>query len=135
MDETIGTDIIKAGVLINSLQMRGYDQFFMDLVIDKPFAEALMDGILRQLKEIMNVDIVNPVQTSVTGLEDTFALKEAYGDRLSFHGAIDVHGCCPTPVQQNLSRRLPGASMTSAEMAVTFSRPAIISAMTFPRKM
>jgi uroporphyrinogen decarboxylase len=179
-DYVIGADAIKAGVLMNSLQMRGYEQFFMDLVIDKPFAEALMDGILRPLKEMwsryleevgpyvqlvyltddlgsqasllispklfremikprmqdlhdhikgladvkimfhsdgavlplvddfldMNVDILNPVQTSVNGLEDTFALKEAFGDRLSFHGAIDVQ------------QMLPNASTAELELEV-----------------
>ena len=168
-DFVIGADAVKAGVLMNALQMRGYDQFFMDLVIDKGFAEALMDRILKTLKEMwsrymeevgpyvqlayvtddlgsqssllispklfremlkprmkelhdhiksladvklmfhtdgavlplvddfleMNVDILNPVQTSVSGLEDTFALKEAFGDRLSFHGAIDVQQMLP----------------------------------------
>jgi uroporphyrinogen decarboxylase len=168
-DYVIGADAIKAGVLMNSLQMRGYDQFFMDLAIDVPFAEALMDRILHTLKEMwsrymdavgeyvqivyvtddlgsqssllisprmfrqllkprmkelhdhikscadvklmfhtdgavlplvddfleMNVDILNPVQTSVEGLEDTFALNEAYGERLAFHGAIDVQQMLP----------------------------------------
>jgi uroporphyrinogen decarboxylase len=168
-DYVIGADAIKAGVLMNSLQMRGYDQFFMDLVIDKEFAEAIMDRILKTLKEMwsryleevgpyvqlayvtddlgsqssllispklfremlkprmkelhdhikdhadvnvmfhsdgavlplvddfleMNVDILNPVQTSVKGLEDTFALKESFGDRMSFHGAIDVQQMLP----------------------------------------
>ena len=168
-DYVIGADAIKAGVLMNALQMRGYDKFFMDLAIDTPFAEALMDRILHTLKEMwsrymeevgeyvqlayvtddlgsqtsllisprmfremlkprmkelhdhikscadvklmfhtdgavlplvddfleMNVDILNPVQTSVSGLEDTFALKEKFGDRLSFHGAMDVQQMMP----------------------------------------
>jgi uroporphyrinogen decarboxylase len=175
-DFVIGADAIKAGVLMNSLQMRGYDQFFMDLVIDKEFAEALMDRILKTLKEMwsrymeevgpyvqlayvtddlgsqssllispklfremlkprmkelhdhiktladvklmfhtdgavlplvddfldMNVDILNPVQTSVSGLEDTYALKEAFGDRLSFHGAIDVQQMLPNASTEEL---------------------------------
>jgi uroporphyrinogen decarboxylase len=183
-DFVIGADAIKAGVLMNALQMRGYDQFFMDLAIDTPFAEALMDRILRTLKEMwsrymdevgeyvqlayvtddlgsqtsllisprmfrqllkprmkelhdhikncadvqlmfhtdgavlplvddfleMNVDILNPVQTSVSGLEDTFALKERYGDRLSFHGAIDVQQMLPNAttaeLEQEIARRV-----------------------------
>jgi len=183
-DYVIGADAIKAGVLMNALQMRGYDQFFMDLVIDKEFAEALMDRILRTLKEMwsrymeevgpyvqlayvtddlgsqssllispklfremlkprmkelhdhiksladvklmfhtdgavlplvddfldMNVDILNPVQTSVKGLEDTYALKESFGDRLSFHGAIDVQQMLPNAsteeLEQEIARRV-----------------------------
>jgi len=183
-DFVIGADAIKAGVLMNALQMRGYDQFFMDLVTDKEFAEALMDRILETLKRMwsrymeavgpyvqiayvtddlgsqssllispklfremlkprmeelhdhiksladvklmfhtdgavlplvddfleMNVDILNPVQTSVSGLEDTFALKEAFGDRLSFHGAIDVQQMLPNAstgeLEQEIARRV-----------------------------
>jgi len=183
-DFVIGADAIKAGVLMNALQMRGYDQFFMDLAIDTPFAEALMDRILKTLKEMwsrymdevgeyvqlayvtddlgsqtsllisprmfrqllkprmkelhdhikgcadvqlmfhtdgavlplvddfleMNVDILNPVQTSVSGLEDTFALKEKFGDRLSFHGAIDVQQMLPNAttaeLEQEIARRV-----------------------------
>jgi uroporphyrinogen decarboxylase len=175
-DYVVGADAIKAGVLMNSLQMRGYDQFFMDLAIDVPFAEALMDRILHTLKEMwsrymdavgdyvqiayvtddlgsqssllisprmfrqllkprmkelhdhikscadvelmfhtdgavlplvddfleMNVDILNPVQTSVSGLADTFALKESFGDRLSFHGAIDVQQMMPNATTEEL---------------------------------
>ena len=43
----------------------------------------------------MGVDILNPVQTSVRGLEDTAALKTTFGDRLAFHGAIDVQQLMP----------------------------------------
>jgi uroporphyrinogen decarboxylase len=179
-DFVVGADAIKAGVLMSSLQMRGYDQFFMDLVIDKPFAEALMDRILKKLKEMwsrymeevgeyvqlvyltddlgsqtsllispklfremlmprmkelhdhikgladvkvmfhsdgavlplvgdfleMNVDILNPVQTSVTGLENTHALKEAFGDRLCFHGAIDVQHMMPNASTEELEHEI-----------------------------
>jgi uroporphyrinogen decarboxylase len=165
---------------MNSLQMRGYDQFFMDLIIDKPFAEALMDKILVTLKEMwsrymeevgpyvqivyltddlgsqssllispklfremlkprikelhdhiksladvklmfhtdgavlpliddfldMNVDILNPIQTSVTGLEDTLALNEKYGDRLCFHGAIDVQQMLPNATTDELEQEI-----------------------------
>jgi uroporphyrinogen decarboxylase len=179
-DYVIGADAIKAGVFMNSLQMRGYDQFFMDLMIDKPFAEALMDKILATLKEMwsrymeevgpyvqivyltddlgsqtsllispklfremlkprmkelhdhiksladvklmfhsdgavlpliddfldMNVDILNPIQTSVSGLEDTYALKESYGGRLSFHGAIDVQQMLPNATTEELEQEI-----------------------------
>jgi uroporphyrinogen decarboxylase len=179
-DYVIGADAIKAGILMNSLQMRGYDQFFMDLIIDKPFAEALMDRILQTLKAMwsrymeavgpyvqlvyltddlgsqssllispricrqmilprmkelhdhiksladvkimfhsdgavlplvndfidMNVDILNPVQTSVDGLEDTFALKETFGDRLSFHGGIDVQQMLPNATTAELEQEI-----------------------------
>ena len=54
----------------------------------------------------MNVDILNPVQTSVSGLEDTFALKEKYGDRLSFHGAIDVQQMMPNATTEELEQEI-----------------------------
>ena len=165
----IGADAIKAGPLMSALQMRGYEQFFMDLVSDPEFADALLDRITSLLKQMwtrymaevgeyvqivyvtddlgtqtsmlmspklfrthlkprmkdlhdhiksladvklmmhsdgaigpilddfaeMNVDIVNPVQTSVRGLEDTAAVKARIGDRLAFHGTIDVQQLLP----------------------------------------
>ena len=43
----------------------------------------------------INVDILNPVQTSVRGLEDTQALKDRFGDRIGYHGGIDVQQLMP----------------------------------------
>lgn len=43
----------------------------------------------------MGVDILNPVQTSTESMKDTAMLKERFGDRLSFHGAIDVQQILP----------------------------------------
>jgi len=57
-----------------------------------------------------NVDILNPVQTSVAGLQDTFALKESFGDHLGFHGAIDVQQMLPNAsvdeLEQEIARRI-----------------------------
>ena len=183
-DYVVGADAIEAGMLMNALQLRGYDQFFMDLVLDVPLAEKLMDKITDTLKDMWthymeavgpyvqvayvtddfgtqksmmmspqmfrdllkprwtdlishikslgdvkvmfhsdgavlplmddfldaNVDILNPVQTSVVGLEDTFALTESLGDRLSFHGAIDVQQMLPNAnteeLEQEIARRI-----------------------------
>ncbi len=54
----------------------------------------------------MNIDILNPIQTSVIGLEDTYALKESYGDRLSFHGAIDVQQMLPNASTEELETEI-----------------------------
>jgi uroporphyrinogen decarboxylase len=54
----------------------------------------------------MNVDILNPVQTSVTGLEDTHALNEKYGDRLCFHGAMDVQQMLPNANTEELEQEI-----------------------------
>jgi uroporphyrinogen decarboxylase len=180
----VGADAIKAGPLMSALQMRGYEQFFMDLVIDPEFADALLDRITQLLKRMwtrymdevgpyvqlayvtddlgtqtsllmsptlfrerikpkmkelhdhiksladvklmmhtdgavlpiiddiidMNVDILNPVQTSTRGMEDTRALKERFGDRLAFHGAIDVQqmlpNASPAELRWEVARRI-----------------------------
>jgi uroporphyrinogen decarboxylase len=57
----------------------------------------------------MGVDILNPIQTSAMGM-DTHMMKEVYGDRLVFHGAIDVQQMLPfsTPeqVRYDVARRI-----------------------------
>jgi uroporphyrinogen decarboxylase len=57
----------------------------------------------------MGVDILNPIQTSALGM-DTDMLKEMYGDRICFHGAIDVQKMLPfsTPeeVRYDVAKRI-----------------------------
>ncbi len=172
----VGADAIKAGPLMTALQMRGYEQFFVDLVSEPELADALLDRITALLKRMwerylgevgeyvqlayvtddlgtqtsllispkvfrqrlkprmkdlhehikrcanvklmmhsdgaigpllddfldMGVDILNPVQTSVRGLEDTAALKAKYGSRLAYHGAIDVQQLMPNATVDEL---------------------------------
>jgi len=43
----------------------------------------------------IGVDILNPIQTVVRGFGDTEALQETYGDRICFHGGIDVQQVMP----------------------------------------
>jgi uroporphyrinogen decarboxylase len=66
-----------------------------------PIVEDLID---------IGVDILNPIQTVVNGFEDTFALKEKYGERICFHGGIDVQQVLPnaTPeeVRQEVAKRI-----------------------------
>ena len=57
--------------------------------------------ILPDLIEI-GVDIINPVQTVVVGLEDTYALKEKFGDRITFHGGLDVQQVVPNATPEGL---------------------------------
>ncbi len=168
-DYVVGADGIKGGILQTCLWTRGYENFFMDLVMNKEFAEALLDKVLdlfcrmytnymrevgeyvqiiyitddlgtqagllmspdmfrKQIKpkfqalndhlksltdakimfhsdgaiEVLiedlveiGVDILNPVQTSTKGMEDTKILKEKFGKKLCFHGAIDVQQVMP----------------------------------------
>jgi len=172
----LGADAIKAGPLMSALQMRGYQQFFMDLVINPDLSDALMgkitdtlcrmwtrfmeevgdyvdlayvtddlgsqtsllispkvykkrikpfhtklhqhikqagncylmmhtDGAVLPLIEDLietGADILNPVQTSTAGMEDTAALKEKFGDRLAFHGAMDVQQMMPGATHEEL---------------------------------
>jgi len=167
-DYVVVADSIKGGLLTKALQIRGYEPFFSDLVIDVPYAEALLDKLLwlykemwtQYLKEVgeyvqvvyftddigaqnamlispdvfrtllkprlkelfdhikgqadvkvmfhtdgsvapviddiieMGADILNPIQTSAMGM-DTYEMKELYGDRITFHGAIDVQQMLP----------------------------------------
>ena len=168
-DYVVGADGIKGGILQTCLWLRGYDKFFLDLAMNKAYADALLNKVLdlycrmytnyfkavgeyvqivyitddlgtqvsllmspkmfreqvkpkfkafndhiKSLADVkimfhsdgaidplmedvieMGNDILNPVQTSTKGLEDTLAVKEKYGDRLSFHGAIDVQKVMP----------------------------------------
>jgi len=165
----LGADAIKAGPLMSALQMRGYQQFFMDLVINPELADAVLgritdllchmwsrfmdavgpyvqlayvtddlgtqtsllispkiyrkrvkpfhtrlhqhikscadvklmmhtDGAVLPLIEDLietGADILNPVQTSTAGMEDTAALAGKFGDRLAYHGAMDVQQMMP----------------------------------------
>ncbi|MBI5956147.1 MAG: hypothetical protein HY871_04005 [Chloroflexi bacterium] len=50
-----------------------------------PFVQDLID---------VGVDILNPIQTSAKGM-DPVALKRGFGERLVFHGAIDVQQVLP----------------------------------------
>ena len=182
-DYVVVADSIKGGLLTKALQIRGYEQFFADLALDEPFAEALLDKLLWLYKEMwtqymkevgpyvqlayftddigaqnnmlispatfrrlikprlkemfdhikgladvqlmyhtdgsvvpvlediieIGVDILNPVQTSATGM-DTYWMNETFGDRLCFHGAIDVQQMLPfsTPeeVRYDVAKRI-----------------------------
>lgn len=172
----IGADAIKAGPLMSCLQIRGYEQFFMDMVINPEFSDALMEKVtsllnqmwtrfmeevgeyvqiayvtddlgtqtslllspklyrkrvkpfhtklhqhiksLGDLKLMMHTDgavlpliedlietgadILNPVQTSTSGMDDTAALKEKFGGRMAFHGAMDVQQMMPDSTPEEL---------------------------------
>ncbi len=172
----LGADAIKAGPLMSALQMRGYEKYFMDLVINPDLSDALLGRITdllcrmwtRFLDEVgdyvevayvtddlgtqtsllispkiyrkrikpfhaqlhshiknsadvylmmhtdgavlpliddlieTGADILNPVQTSTSGMGDTLALKEKYGDRLAFHGAMDVQQMMPNSTRAEL---------------------------------
>lgn len=56
------------------------------------------------------VEALNPVQVSAAGMGDTKKLKEEFGDKLTFWGAIDTHHVLPhgTPedVRQEVGRRI-----------------------------
>lgn len=175
-DYVVGADGIKGGILQTCLWTRGYENFFMDLIGNKEFAEALLNKVLdlfcrmytNYLKEVgeyvqilyitddlgtqagllmspamfreqikpkfkalnehlksltdakimfhsdgaiepliedlveIGVDILNPIQTSTKGMEDTKALKDKFGKNLCFHGAIDVQQVMPNSSVQEI---------------------------------
>jgi len=51
--------------------------------------DGAITKIIPDLVEI-GVDILNPIQTVVKGMEDTRALKEQFGGQVCFHGGIDI---------------------------------------------
>ena len=63
---------------MNSLQLRGYDQFFMDLVLDVDLAEKLMDKILWTLKEMWThyMEAVGPY-VQVAYVTDDFGTQKS----------------------------------------------------------
>ncbi len=95
--------------------IKPYLQAQIEAIKETADAKVLMhcDGairpILADLIEI-GVDIINPIQTVVKGFEDTRLLKAEYGDRICFHGAIDVQQVLPnaTPAEarQEVARRI-----------------------------
>jgi uroporphyrinogen decarboxylase len=163
-DYIIGAENIKNGLLMTASQMRGYEQFLMDLALEPDYAGALLDKLLDIMKRMwtiylkkvgqyvqlvyltddygtqnsllvspgifrtffkgrnqalikhiksladvkvmfhtdgailpladdlieIGVDILNPMQTSLEPLSDLCGIKEKYGDRISFHGGMDV---------------------------------------------
>lgn len=56
------------------------------------------------------IDILNPVQVNAAGMDDTAALKDRFGDRLTFWGAIDTQqvlpGGSPRDVRDEVKRRI-----------------------------
>ena len=43
----------------------------------------------------IGVEALNPIQVSAAGMNDTKKMKEDFGDRLTFWGAIDTHHVLP----------------------------------------
>jgi uroporphyrinogen decarboxylase len=81
---------------------------------EAPHVKVLMhcDGAIRPIIDDLieiGVDILNPIQTNVAGMEDTRALKQEYGDRVVFHGGLDVQAMLrnetPDGVREEVSRR------------------------------
>ena len=184
-DYVIGADGIKGGVFQSALEVRGYDQLYIDFALEPDYAHALLRKVTDLYKEMythyltevgeyiqiiyitddfgaqnslllspemwaeflkpyegeliahikkqapqvkvmfhtdgsvfpiidgmieMGVDILNPVQTSVDELSDTRALKENYGDRINFHGAVDVqkvlNNSTPEDIREEVKRRI-----------------------------
>ncbi len=57
--------------------------------------------IIPDLIEI-GVDVLDPVQTRARGM-NALGLKEAYGDRISFHGGLDTQGVIPFGTEEQVS--------------------------------
>ncbi len=101
----IGT---QTGMMLSpSLWRKHIKPYSTDLI--KPFKEAGFktfyhsDGsILPVIEDLigMGLDILDPIQPKAAGMDPEF-LKKQYGDRLSFHGGVDIQELLPfgTPAQ------------------------------------
>lgn len=81
--------------LIKPGQKRTFD-FFKERTAAKRFyhCDGAIYPIIDDLIEI-GVEALNPVQVSAAGMGDTKKLKEEFGDRLAFWGAIDTYQVLP----------------------------------------
>jgi uroporphyrinogen decarboxylase len=61
-------------------------------------------GILNDLVEV-GVDIIDPVQTTADDMEPS-GLKEDFGDRIVFHGAIDTQGILPSASEEGVEQHV-----------------------------
>ncbi len=72
-------------------------------------SDGAIEPIIPDLIEI-GVDILNPVQTTARGMDDTRGLKERYGRDLCFHGGIDVQhvlrDLSPDEIEVEVARRI-----------------------------
>lgn len=96
--------------MVKPRQKRTFD-FFRERTGAKLFYHT--DGAIYQLLPDfveLGVDILNPIQVSALGMDDTHQLKLEYGDKLSFWGGIDTHHVLPygtvEDVQEEVRRRI-----------------------------
>ena len=54
----------------------------------------------------IGVDILNPIQTSAGRMSDLEGLKERYGDRVTFCGAIDTHRILPSGTPEEVEQEV-----------------------------
>ncbi len=71
--------------LITAFKKMGYITFYHSCGSIVPVIDDFID---------LGLDILDPIQTSATGMEPEF-LKEQFGDKLSFHGGIDEQRVLP----------------------------------------
>jgi len=96
--------------LVKPIQRRTFD-FFKNKTHAKRYYHT--DGAVYPLIEDfidIGVEVMNPVQVSAAGMDDTARLKAEFGDRLAFWGAIDTYQVLPygTPedVRNEVRRRI-----------------------------
>lgn len=86
----------------------------IDVIKSNTRGKVLMhcDGAIRPIIPDLidiGVDILNPIQTVVKGLEDTHSLKVEFGKQICFHGAVDIQqflpNATPVTVRQEVLRR------------------------------
>jgi uroporphyrinogen decarboxylase len=92
--------------LIKPIQKRMFD-FFKERTGAVRFyhSDGAVYPIIEDLIEI-GAEVLNPVQVSAAGMEDTRKLKTEFGDRLCFWGAIDTHKVLPYGSPEDVRREV-----------------------------
>ena len=92
--------------LVKPIQKRLFD-FFKTRTKAKRFyhCDGAVYPIIEDFIEI-GTEVLNPVQVSAAGMGDTRRLKQEFGDRLSFWGAIDTRDVMPHGTVEEVRREV-----------------------------
>jgi len=83
-------------VLIETFKKMGYITFYHSCGSIVPVIEDFIE---------IGLDILDPIQTSATGMSPTF-LKEKFGEKLTFHGGIDEQQILPFYTPKELEKEI-----------------------------
>ena len=121
MIETADDVGIQSGLLISPKlyreMVKPYHQRLFETIKSKTKAKIFLHScgsIVDIADELIDagVEVLNPIQPLAKGMDDPAALKQRFGDRLIFHGGIDIQKALPTgtveEVHAEVKKRLSG---------------------------